>query len=147
MSIVTWNDGKTHFKGDEPSRVDERFERDRKEAADEKRWDAEIDRRDGKKCRACGKPSDPDRVGLTTRGHRAHIVYASACGSMGPFNRVTLCAKCHTDEHKDRLRFTEDGGPYVGIDANGPMEFWRKDADERWYLSRREIAVHRVERD
>lgn len=134
-------------KWEEPSRVDVALDAEKTDAANERKWNGEIDKRDGRRCRACGKASDPDAVGLTKRGHRAHIVYASACGSMEPFNRVTLCAKCHSDEHGDRLRFTADGGPYVGIDANGPMEFWRKDEHQQWYLSRREIAVHRVERD
>lgn len=138
---------KPAFKQDEPSRVDVAVKREREEAAQLKRWDAEIDARDSKRCRACGKPSDPEKVGLTKRGHRAHIVYASACGSSEPWNRVTLCFQCHSDEHKDRLRFTAEGGPYTGLDANGPMEFWRKDAGGRWYLSRREVAVHRVEKD
>jgi hypothetical protein len=66
---------------------------------------------------------------------------------MEPSNRVTLCARCHSDEHHDRLRFRADGGPYVGIDANEPMEFWCKDTDGVWYLSRREVAPGIVERD
>lgn len=66
---------------------------------------------------------------------------------MEPSNRVTLCASCHSREHRDLLRFTEYGGPYVGIDANAPMEFWRKDADGIWYLSKREVAIHVAERD
>jgi hypothetical protein len=107
-----------------------------------------IDRRDHRQCRACSKHSDPDAVGLLAKGHRAHIVYASAGGSMDASNRVTLCAECHWEgEHKDRLRFTSEGGPYVGIDANAGMEFWRKTKDGEWYLSRREIAPHVVEKD
>lgn len=147
MSLRTWEPGTSHQKADEPSRVDLALEREAKEASNIRKWDAQIDHRDGKKCRACDRKSDPEVIGLTTRGHRAHIVYASAQGSWEPFNRVTLCSRCHNDEHRDRLRFTVDGGPYVGIDANAPMEFWRKDADGRWYLSRRETAVRVVERD
>lgn len=137
----------TFFKHDMKSRVDERMEDEANQARDRRRWDAEIDRRDGKRCRACGRHSDPDRIGLTTRGHRAHIVYASAGGSWEPFNRVTLCFACHNDEHKDRLRFTEDGGPYVGIDARQGMEFWRKNEEGVWYLSRRELAAGVPEKD
>lgn len=137
----------TFFKHDMKSRVDERMEDEANETRDRRRWDAEIDRRDGKRCRACGRHSDPDRIGLTTRGHRAHIVYASAGGSWEPFNRVTLCFACHNDEHKDRLRFTEDGGPYVGIDARQGMEFWRKNDELVWYLSRRELSPGVPEKD
>lgn len=129
------------------SRVDVALEKQATEAANERAWDKQIDRRDHRDCRACGVHSDPEVIGLLTRGHRAHIVYASAGGSMEPSNRVTLCSRCHNDEHKDRLRFTADGGPYVGIDANGPMEFWRKDEHGEFYLSRRELAPHVIEKD
>jgi hypothetical protein len=146
MSLITWPRGESHFKADAPSRVDERIKEEALEAANERAWNAEIDRRDGKCCRACGRKSDPDVVGLTTRGHRAHIVYASASGSMEPSNRVTLCYRCHNDEHKNRLRFTEDGST-VGVDANAPMEFWRKGDDGTFFLSRYEVAVGRAEKD
>ena len=136
------------FKADEPSRVDLALAREAEEASNIRKWDAEIDRRDHRQCRACGRRSDPDAMGLTVRGHRAHIVYASAGGSMEPSNRVTLCAGCHNDEHKDRLRFTAEGGPYVGIDANACMEFWRRlSRQSGFYLSRRETAPHVIEKD
>lgn len=138
---------RSFFKEDMKTRVDERLEQDAEDAKNERQWNKEIDARDGRQCRACGKHTDPDAVGLL-RGHRAHIVYASAGGSMEPSNRVTLCPGCHRDEHKNKLRFTESGGPYVGIDANGPMEFWRKEATTgQWFLSRREVTVRQVERD
>lgn len=133
------------FKHDMETRVDVALQKKADDDKIERDANAEIDRRDGRQCRACGKRTNPDAIGLL-RGHRAHIVYASAGGSMDASNRVTLCPGCHQDEHKDRLRFTEDGGPYVGIDANQGMEFWRK-TDGGWYLSRREIAPHVVERD
>jgi hypothetical protein len=122
-----------------PSRY--RSAKERKAEADrfEREQDALIDKRDRRQCRACGKHSDPDVMGLLTRGHRAHIVYASAGG--------TLCGSCHDDEHRDRPRFTREGGPYVGVDANLGMEFWRVDAAGTWYLSRRELAPHVPEKD
>ena len=135
------------FKTEQPSRVDVALEKEAEAAKLERQWNAEIDARDRRQCRACGKKTDPEAVGLLKRGHRAHIVYASACGSMEPSNRVTLCARCHNDEHQDRLRFTREGGPYVGLDARLGLEFWRKDAEGQWYLSRREIAPHVVEKD
>lgn len=137
---------RTNFKSDMETRVDVRLEREAQTASDERRWDRAIDHRDHRSCRACGKRTNPDEIGLL-RGHRAHIVYASAGGSMEPSNRVTLCPRCHQDEHKDRLRFTRDGGPYVGIDAGEPMEFWRKDDQGEWYLDRREVFVGVVELD
>lgn len=137
----------TFFKHDMETRVDVALAREAEDAKNERRWNAEIDRRDGRQCRACGKRTDPDATGLL-RGHRAHIVYASAGGSMEASNRVTLCPGCHNDEHKDRLRFSESGGPYVGIDANLGMEFWRRlSRQSGFYLSRRELAPHVLEKD
>lgn len=150
MDVTRWKRPErvqTMFKHEQPSRVDEQLAQEATDAANLRRWNAEIDRRDGKQCRVCDRKSDPDVVGLTKRGHRAHIVYASACGSWEPFNRVTLCAACHNDEHKDRLRFTAEGGPYSGIDANAGMTFWRKDKDGRWYVVREEVAVRVVRKD
>lgn len=135
------------FKQDQPSRVEVRAARAATEAARRRQWDKAIDARDSRQCRACGRHSDPERVGLLERGHRAHIVYASAGGSWEPCNRVTLCARCHSDEHKDRLRFTPEGGPYVGLDANQGLEFWRQDEHGAWFLSKRELSPHRVEKD
>lgn len=136
----------TRFKHDMKTRVDAALEQEADDARNERKWNKEIDLRDGRQCRACGKRTDPDAPWLL-RGHRAHIVYASACGSWEPFNRVTLCAECHNAEHKDELRFSDAGGPYVGIDANQGMEFWRKDSEGRWYLEHRETAPHVVEKD
>lgn len=133
------------FKHDEPSRVDERIEQDRQAAATERLYLAEIDTRDKRVCRACDKRSDPDATGLL-RGHRHHIVYRSAGGSDEASNRVTLCATCHNDEHKNRLRFSEDGD-HRHVDANTPMEFWRKDAAGAWFLSWREVQIGQAERD
>lgn len=136
----------SNFKHDMKTRVDVALEKDAEDESNARRWNKEINDRDSRTCRACGKHTNPDTFGLL-RGHLAHIVYASGGGSMEPSNRVTLCPGCHSDEHGDRLRFTRDGGPYVGIDANGPLEFWRKDDAGQWYLSRREVAPGMVERD
>lgn len=144
MGLVTWD--KPHFKEDEPSRVDVRIEKDATEAKQFRQWDGEIDARDHRDCRACSRKSDPDAVGLTTRGHRAHIVYASAGGTNEPSNRVTLCYRCHNDEHKNRLRFSKDG--LAPVNANEAMEFWRKDkTTKQWFLSRREVSPGVVEKD
>lgn len=139
--------GVVRQKCDEPSRVDDAIERESAEASAKRRADKAIDARDRRQCRACSRHSDPEATGILRRGHRAHIVYASAGGADEPSNRVTLCYECHNAEHKDRLRFTAEGGPYAGIDANLGMEFWRKTKDGEWYLSRRELAPHVVEKD
>jgi hypothetical protein len=144
MSLIQWEKGTPHQKADEPSRVDEAIAKDAADAANERRWKAEIDLRDGRECRACGRKSDPELVGLTKRGHRHHMVYASAGGSDEPCNRVTLCYACHNDEHKNRLRID---GPTAPLDANGPLVFMRKGADGQWFISREEIAVRVVRKD
>lgn len=143
---------RTFFKHDMPSRVESAITEKLKAAADERRINLEIDRRDMRVCRCCGRRSDPDRVGLLERGHRHHIVYRSAGGSDEAFNRVTLCAGCHSDEHSNKLRFTHDGLGYDKVNANEGMEFWRPDVwrgndSGRWYLVHRELAPHRHERD
>jgi hypothetical protein len=137
----------TFFKHDMKSRVDERVARDAEDAKNERMWNTAIDLRDHRTCRACGRHSDPEATGLTKRGHRAHLVYASAGGSMEPSNRVTLCFQCHNDEHKNQLRFTEDGLGYDRLDANAGLMFWRKDSVGEWYLQHRETAPHIPEKD
>jgi 5-methylcytosine-specific restriction endonuclease McrA len=135
----------TNFKWDVPSRHERKKADALEHAANMRQWDAEIDRRDGRRCRACGRRSDPDGTGLLERGHRHHIVYRSAGGSDEPSNRVTLCAGCHDAEHMNKLRFSHDGD-HRQVDANKPMEFWRR-AHGEWSMSRREIGIHVVERD
>lgn len=45
-----------------------------------------------------------------------------------------------TYRRRDKLRFTAEGGPYVGIDANKGLECWRKDEPGEGFMARREIA-------
>lgn len=137
MSLSRWSE--PHFKQDEPSRIDVARHREREAATAQRRIHAEIDARDRRQCRACGRHSDPDRLGLTTRAHRHHLVYRSAGGSDEAFNRVTLCAGCHADEHTNRLRI--DGNPDVAL------TFWRRDADRVWFVVREELAVRVIRRD
>lgn len=138
---------RTNFKHELPSRFDRKRLAKAQAEQHERYCNKQIDQRDRRICRACSWRSDPEAMTLLTRGHRAHIVYESAGGGMEPNNRVTLCPQCHQDEHRDQLRFSRDGGPYKGIDANQGMEFWRKDSVGQWYCSRRELAPHVVEKD
>jgi len=122
-----------------PSRHESRKER---KAADEANWRAVcrvVDVRDGRQCRCCDRRSDPDATGLLDRGHRHHIVYRSAGGRDETSNLVSLCAGCHNDEHKHRLRI--EGDPNVAL------MFFRKGDDGVWYCTREEIAVRQVRRD
>lgn len=129
----------TFFKQDEPSRVDVARE---KQAAEEKVWRdvcKAVDARDGRQCRCCDKRSDPDATGLLKRGHRHHLIYRSAGGTHTTDNLCTLCADCHNDEHKNRLRI--EGNP------DDKLTFFREDANDQWFIVREEIAVRQVRRD
>lgn len=138
MSLRVWESG-THFKHEEPSRHESRKAR---KAAEEAAWRAvcdAVDKRDGKVCRCCDKRSDPEKTGLLERGHRHHLVYRSAGGKDETANLVTLCAGCHDDEHRNRLRI--EGNPDVAL------QFFRKDDHGVWFVSREEISVRVVRRD
>ncbi len=122
------------------SRVEDAQDR---KSAQEAQWRAVcrvVDARDKRTCRACGRKSNPDAVGLLKRGHRHHIVYRSAGGEDVSSNLVTLCAVCHDDEHVKRT---------LEIDGNADdaLAFWRKDENGHWFLWRREIAVGTFEHD
>lgn len=124
---------------DRPSRVELALE---KKAADDKQWRevcAKVDARDERSCRCCDKRTNPDMTGLL-RGHRHHIVYRSAGGRDDTGNVVTLCPKCHDDEHVKRT---------LQIDGNADvaLTFFRKDEHGAWYVVREEIAVRVVRKD
>lgn len=129
----------TNFKHEIKTRVDDRIQQERDDDAKERALHKAVDTRDKRKCRACGRRSNPDAVGLTQRGHRHHLTYRSAGGPDESWNVATLCYVCHNDEHKHRLR--------VDGNADEALAFWRKDVDGHWYLWRREISVGVFEKD
>lgn len=144
MNEFTWTRGETHFKQQEPSRVERKRER---KAAEEAAWRAVskiVDARDGKQCRCCDKRSDPEATGLLVRGHRHHLVYRSAGGKDESNNLATLCADCHSDEHQNKLRIS---GTHGEANADEALIFWRKDAHGAWFVVREEIAVRVVRKD
>lgn len=129
----------TFFKSDIPSRID--AARARKAAA-EAEWRAvclKVDARDHRQCRCCDKRSDPEATGLLAKGHRHHLTYRSAGGADTTDNLVTLCATCHSDEHRNRLRI--EGNPDVAL------TFYRQDDAGAWYVSRQESAPGITVRD
>lgn len=128
----------TNFKHELPTRIDRAL---KKKSEAEKVWREccqAVDARDHRICRACGRKTNPDDVGLL-RGHRHHIVYRSAGGKDVSENVVTLCPACHNAEHKNELQ--------IHGDANDCLLFWKKDDDDCWFLWRREVAVGRFEKD
>lgn len=77
----------------------------------------------------------------------AHIRDASLGGEMSAQNLITLCAWIHRrgpeSIHGKQLKvesLTVDG-------ANGPLSFWRKDAQGAFYVVAQERAIGMVERD
>ena len=128
------------FKWDQLSRFDKKFEEQVEAAVAWSDVCRRVDWRDKRICRACGTRSDPDAMGLTKRGHRHHIVYRSAGGQDVSSNLVTLCAKCHNDEHRHHLE--------IRGNADEQLEFWRRSEDGwYWYLDRRESAPGIIEKD
>jgi 5-methylcytosine-specific restriction endonuclease McrA len=133
----------TNFKHQLETRVDRKVKRDAEKEATWRACCKAVDARDHRICRCCGRKTNPDDVGLK-RGHRHHIVYRSAGGPDTSANVLTLCFSCHNDEHKGRL----DIRPNDSVaGADGQLTFWRWDADGMWYLSKREVDVHRIEKD
>jgi 5-methylcytosine-specific restriction endonuclease McrA len=129
----------TFFKHDMVSRAAEKL---KKQARAREAWAAVcklVDVRDRGRCRACGRRCDPRAIGLVERAERHHIVYRSAGGEDDAFNVVTVCAVCHGDQHAGRLD--------IRGNAQWGIEIWRRSDDGEWYLSRRETAVHTVEKD
>lgn len=93
---------------------------------------AEVDARDGKQCRCCGRRGNPYATTALERIHRAHIVDASRGGEITADNLVSLCALCHALEHAKqlyfvgshagpRLRFEIDEAAVVEVFGNRPL--------------------------
>lgn len=127
------------WKHTQPSRVERKLAQQRQDDANWRAVCKQVDARDHRICRCCGKRTNPDDIGLL-RGHRHHIVYLSAGGEDTTENVLTLCPKCHDEEHVKRTL-------HVVGNADTGVEFWRVGEDGEWFLSKREIAVGRVEKD
>jgi len=94
--------------------------------------------RDGYKCRACGRQCSPQAVDMLKKAHHHHLVYRSKAKDDSTANILTLCAWCHEDEHRHRLKL--EGNPDVAVTV------WRL-AEDGWYIARQERAPHEVVRD
>ena len=135
--MIRWTE--PHQKADEPGRVESRKAR---RAAQDALWRdvcRAVDQRDKGRCRCCGRRCDPDAVDMLRRGHRHHLTYRSAGGEDSTANLVLICAMCHEDEHRHRLR--------IEGDADIGLVFYRRDAAGSWFQTRRELSPGRVERD
>lgn len=131
------------FKTEQPSRLEVKADRKAKAAANLRAVSQQVDKRDNYRCRACGSSCNPEAIDLLEKGHRHHLEYRSKGGQDVASNLLTLCARCHDAEHRHVLRVD----PQTPYGADGPVEVWRFRQDVGWYLTRRESAIHRVERD
>lgn len=129
---------RTNFKWDQPTRAEEALKR----ASEQQRHQADVyravDIRDGYRCRCCGVRTDPYAVSLV-RGEHHHVVYRSAGGATSTANVALICARCHADEHRHRLKI--DGN------ADDALTFFRRDERGEYYVSKHELAVRITERD
>lgn len=64
---------------------------------------AEIDARDQKRCRVCGRRGNPYATEALGRIHRCHIKNASAGGEMSSRNLFSGCWICHALIHAKQL--------------------------------------------
>lgn len=129
----------TNFKHELPSRFDAKDAEAKADATHELNVYKLVDIRDKHRCRACGVFADPNAVGVLQRAHRHHVIYRSAGGPTETWNLLTICSKCHNDEHKHTLQI--DGN------ADEGCCYWKRGSDSKWYLWKREIAPFVVERD
>jgi 5-methylcytosine-specific restriction endonuclease McrA len=112
------------------SRYESKKARKDAEEAERRRVYAAVDKRDGRACRVCGKPSRLEAVGLLDRGHRHHLVYRSDEGLDATWNVCHLCAHCHHEEHQHRIKLSGNADMDKGICLERLTEAgWRV---ERW---------------
>jgi hypothetical protein len=62
---------------------------------------AEVDTRDGLRCRVCGRAGNPRAASMLDRIHHHHMVYRSRGGQHEPNAVLSLCARCHSELHVD----------------------------------------------
>lgn len=86
-------------------RVLDMVERDRDRKAVKRDAYAEVDERDGRRCRCCGRRGNPNAIGVLGRIHRCHIHDAGTRGGMRADNLVSLCWICAALETAKQLFF------------------------------------------
>jgi hypothetical protein len=123
--------GKTFFKGETPSRLDERKADDRDEEAAEKAWRKGCIKRDGKICQACQRKVVQQLALAPERLEVHHIVgRADRVVRWDVRNGVVVCCECHEKLTRHLLfivqlakhLFTADNGKTY-IDANKKIDF------------------------
>lgn len=130
----------TNFKSDMTTRHDDRAKKAHDADAHERDVYRAVDLRDRRRCRACGRKSNPSAVGLLDRAHHHHVIYRSAGGPTETWNVALVCSGCHDAEHVKKTLQIEGN-------ADEGLTFWKKDEHGVWFIWRREIAVGRFEKD
>lgn len=77
---------------------------------------ADVDARDGKRCRCCGRYGNPYAIDPLGKIHRCHIRDKSRGGEMSAANLCSLCWICAALETGKQLFF-------VGTNANHELHF------------------------
>lgn len=135
----------TFFRHEMESQADLRRKRAQ---AKQDRWlevCQQVDARDMGKCRACGRKCSTKALDPLLKAHRHHVEFRSKGGQDIASNLVTLCAICHDRLHVKRALRIEPTSKYG---ADGPLTIWRTtEAHPQEFISRRETAVHQVEKD
>lgn len=131
------------FKGDEPSRHDQAKQR---RTDIEARWRIvcrQVDTRDNRRCRCCGRQGNPDGIDALDKLHRHHLAFRSKGGQDVASNVLLLCPTCHDAVHVKRtlrIEATSVSG------ADGGLDFWQTRNGEE-FLRRHEVSCGVVERD
>lgn len=77
----------------------------------------------------------------------AHIVDASLGGDYSTANLIAACRWIHrhgpVSVHQKRVQVV----PETRRGADGPCAFYARDDEGAWYMTARETAIHRLERD
>lgn len=80
---------------------------------------AQVDRRDGPRCRVCG--ARVGGVGLLERRHHHHLTYRSRGGEHTTANTLSTCVRCHQAVHDAEIRLSGDAdlrdtdGKFCGV--------------------------------
>ena len=95
---------------------------------------AAVTLRDGSSCRVCGKFCSPRAWAALERSHKHHLVYRSMQGPTETWNLLTLCARCHSEEHGGKLQLSgnaDERDPVTGRLAGVKVE---RPSEEGWLV-------------
>lgn len=80
---------------------------------------AEVNARDGNRCRGCGRLTSATALNPEARRHHHHVRFRSRGGQDTTANVLLLCGRCHALLHAHQLTI-------VGSNANQELRFVRR---------------------